>query len=48
MIPALRIWRQEDWEFKVILSYIVNLRPAWDVQHPVLKNQGQEVVYRIN
>lgn len=22
-------WRQQDQEFKVILRYIANLRPAW-------------------
>lgn len=29
IILALRRLRQEDQEFKVSLSYIVHLRPAW-------------------
>lgn len=30
VIIALRKQRQEDWVFKVILSYLESLRPAWD------------------
>lgn len=29
VIPTLAKWRQEDPEFKVILSYIVSLRSSW-------------------
>lgn len=31
IIPALRRKRQEDFKFKVILGYIVDLRPAWAI-----------------
>lgn len=30
LFPALRRQEWEDQEFKVILDYLVNLRPAWD------------------
>lgn len=29
--PAIQKAREEDQEFKVILSYIVSLRLAWDI-----------------
>lgn len=28
--PELRKWRQKDFKFKVILSYIVSLWQAWN------------------
>lgn len=31
--------RQENQQFKVILSYTMNLRPAWTVWDPVIKKQ---------
>lgn len=30
VIPASKKWRHRDQKFKSILSYIVNLWPAWD------------------
>ena len=29
MIPEFRRWGQEDQKFKVILSYVVDLKPSW-------------------
>lgn len=39
MTPALRRQREEDPNFKVILSCIVNLRLAWAFVQPCLKNK---------
>ena len=32
VIPALGRWRQEDWEVKVLLGYVENLRSAWVIR----------------
>lgn len=29
-IPALQMWRQGHYKFKVILDYLVKSRPAWN------------------
>lgn len=39
-IPALRMERQEDQKFKVILSYIVSSRPSWATGDPHLKKKS--------
>lgn len=39
--PALRRWRQEDPEIKVLFSYITGLRPAWVAQNPVSEKRKQ-------
>lgn len=36
-ILVLKRWRQEDHEFKVILSYIVSWRLTWATREPVSK-----------
>lgn len=35
IIPSLRKQRQEDHKFKVILGYMVNLRPPQAIRSPV-------------
>lgn len=37
IIPALTRWKQGDQEFKVILRYIVSLRPVWATYNPASK-----------
>lgn len=32
VIPAFGRWRQEDWEVKVLLGYVENLRSAWVIR----------------
>jgi hypothetical protein len=32
-----KVERQGDFELKIILSYIVNLRPSWGMRDPVSK-----------
>lgn len=39
LVCNLISWRQEDERFKIILSYIVHLRPTWD---PVSKIKSRE------
>jgi hypothetical protein len=39
IIPALRMWRQEDHKFKVIVSYIMGLRLAWDAWDSLSKSK---------
>jgi hypothetical protein len=44
-IPALWKRRQEDQNFKVILSYITSLKPAWGARYLVkccLKGERKE------
>lgn len=36
-ILVLQRWRQEDHEFKVILSYVVSWRLTWATREPVSK-----------
>lgn len=38
----LRSWGREDEEFKVILSYIVSWRSAWDTWDPDSENQKKK------
>lgn len=39
VIPALGKYRQNNQEFKVVLGYIVSLKPAWDSDDPVSDKQ---------
>lgn len=43
VIQAVGKWRQEDQEYKVILSYVVSLSPAWatgDLHLKEIQNKG--------
>jgi hypothetical protein len=42
IILALRIERQEDQEFKIILGYVVTPRPAKATRDPVSKYRGRK------
>jgi hypothetical protein len=49
VVPALRKLRQEDQEFKAILSYIASAGPAWATQHPFSKpNKHTKILKNIN
>lgn len=40
VIRVLGRLKQEDQEFKLILGYIVSLRPGWDIRDHVSKNNA--------
>lgn len=42
VIPAFGRWTEKDPGFKVSLSYIVSLRPAWVTGDSVSKKQKQQ------
>lgn len=42
LIPVLRLGRQENQKFKVILSYISSLRVALSYIRPYLKREGDD------
>lgn len=40
-IPTLGKWEQEDWEFKVTLSYTASVRPAWATRWHIPKKKRE-------
>lgn len=39
VVSTLRRLRQEDHEFKVLLSYVENVSPAWAVRDPISRKE---------
>lgn len=42
VISALKRWKQEDQKSRIILYYIVSLRPGWGISVPVSKKKKKK------